>query len=194
MPISALADRYLRLTAYVVIIGIGIKAAAGVLNSLLLAAMLTIAVTPMYERLRRRGTATWVAITVTTLILLGVVLALIAFLGISTTRLVQTVLASMLRVRRWQAIGAQLTGIEQSQILRRMINLAGCSAPPFLSGAGRCWPVARPHRGVIASWRPGIWFGTMACWAGSPATSAPPDHQSLRLPFAASPRPLLIPE
>ena len=143
MPLSATTDRYLRLTAYVVIIGIGIKAAAGVLNSLLLAAMLTIAVTPMYERLRRRGIPTWAAITVTTLILLGVVAALIVFLGISTTRLVQTVPAYEPKVGAlWQAIGAQLDarGIEQSQILSpEMVNpgrLFGLAAG-FLSGAGQ---------------------------------------------------------
>lgn len=101
MPLSPAADRYLRLTAYLVIIGIGIKAAAGILDSLLLAAMLTVAVSPVYELVRRRGHSGGLAVTITLIVLLVVVAALIGFLGMTATRLVQTVPAYEAKVQEW---------------------------------------------------------------------------------------------
>jgi AI-2 transport protein TqsA len=148
MPMSPLADRYLRLGAYFVIIGIGIKAAAGILDSLLLAAMLTVAVTPVYERVKGRGGSNGVAITATTLTLLVVVVALIGFLGLTATRLVQTVPAYEARVQEWwQVIQSQLEarGIDHSRIFSTdMVNpgrLFGVAAA-FLSKVGQVFSQA----------------------------------------------------
>ena len=148
MPMSPRADRYLRLGAYFVIIGIGIKAAAGILDSLLLAAMLTVAVIPVFERAKRRGGSTGIAIAATTLTLLVVVAAMIGFLGITATRLVQTVPAYEARVQEWwQAIQGQLDarGIDHSRIFSpdmidpgRMFGLAA----GFLSTVGQVFSQA----------------------------------------------------
>jgi AI-2 transport protein TqsA len=148
MPMSPLADRYLRLGAYFVIIGIGIKAAAGILDSLLLAAMLTVAVIPVYERIKRQGGSTGIAIAGTTLTLLVVVAAMIGFLGLTATRLVQTVPAYEARVQEWwQAIQGNLDarGIDHSRIFSpdmidpgRMFGLAA----GFLSTVGQVFSQA----------------------------------------------------
>lgn len=77
-------------TAALVIIAAGIRTAAPVLNSILLAALLTIAVLPAFDALRRRRVSNGLAVALTTLLLVVVVLALIGYLGVAGTRLIQT--------------------------------------------------------------------------------------------------------
>ncbi len=77
-------------TAAFVIIAAGIRTAAPVLNSILLAVLLAVAVLPTFDGLRRRGVSKGLAVALTTLLLVVVVLALIGFLGVAGTRLVQT--------------------------------------------------------------------------------------------------------
>jgi predicted PurR-regulated permease PerM len=72
-----------------VIIAAGIRAAAGLLDSLLLAALLAVAVEPAFDALRRRGVSTGLAVVLTTLLLVALVVALLGFLGVAGTRLVQ---------------------------------------------------------------------------------------------------------
>jgi AI-2 transport protein TqsA len=72
-----------------VIIAAGIRAAAGLLDSLLLAALLAVAVEPTFDALRRREVSTGLAVALTTLLLVAVVVALLGFLGVAGTRLVQ---------------------------------------------------------------------------------------------------------
>jgi predicted PurR-regulated permease PerM len=66
-----------------------VKAAAGLLNSLLLAGLLTIAILPVFEILRRRGYSDSLAIAIPTATLLLAVLGLIGFVGLSATQLVR---------------------------------------------------------------------------------------------------------
>jgi predicted PurR-regulated permease PerM len=85
-------DRRFRLligTAAFVIIGAGIQQAAELLNSILLAMLLTVAVLPAFEAMRRRGVPKGLAVALTSLLLAGVVLALLGLLGLSGTRLIQ---------------------------------------------------------------------------------------------------------
>ena len=87
------SDRWYRpliAAAAFVIIAAGIRTAAPVLNSILLAALLTVAVLPTFDWLRRRRVSTGLAVLLTTLLLVAVVLALLGFLGVAGTRLVQT--------------------------------------------------------------------------------------------------------
>jgi AI-2 transport protein TqsA len=86
------SDRRYRLllgTAALVIIAAGIREAAPVLDSILLAALLAMAVVPAFDDLRRRGVSKGLAATLTTLLLAVVVVGLIGFLGVAATRLVQ---------------------------------------------------------------------------------------------------------
>ncbi len=85
-------DRHHRIllgAAALVVIAAGIRAAASLLDSLLLALLLTVAVLPAFDRLRARGVSKGLAITLTTLLLLAVALALLGFLGVTGTRLVK---------------------------------------------------------------------------------------------------------
>jgi AI-2 transport protein TqsA len=85
-------DRGYRLligTAAFVIIAAGIRQAAPLLNSILLAMLLVVAVVPAFEALRRRGMSRGLAAALTTLLLAVVVLALLGFIGVAGTRLVQ---------------------------------------------------------------------------------------------------------
>src|SRR5688500_965945 len=87
------SDRWYRpliVTAAFVIIAAGVRTAAPVLNSILLAALLTVAVLPTFDWLRRRRVSKGLAVVLTTLLRVGVVLALIGFLGVAGTRLMQT--------------------------------------------------------------------------------------------------------
>src|SRR5687767_14338105 len=87
------SDRWYRpliVTAAFVIIAAGIRTAAPVLNSILLAVLLTVAVLPTFDWLRRSRVSTGLAVALTTLLLVTVVLALIGFLGVAGTRLIQT--------------------------------------------------------------------------------------------------------
>src|SRR5918992_3915506 len=86
------ADRRFRLligTAAFVIIAAGIQQAAELLNSILLAMLLVVTVLPAFEAMRRRGVPKGLAVALTTLLLGGVVLALLGLLGLSGTRLIQ---------------------------------------------------------------------------------------------------------
>ena len=75
-------------TAAFVIIAAGIRTAAPVLNSILLAALLAVAVLPTFDGLRRRGVSKGLAVALTTLLLAAVVVALLGFLGVAGSRLV----------------------------------------------------------------------------------------------------------
>ena len=75
--------------ASLVIIAAGIRIAGSVLDSLLLAVLLTVVVLPVFETLRRRGLGTGAALALTTFLLVGIALALIGFLGVAGTQLVR---------------------------------------------------------------------------------------------------------
>jgi predicted PurR-regulated permease PerM len=81
--------RVLVSVAALVIIAAGIREAAPVLDSILLAGLLAMAVVPAFDDLRRRGVSKGVAAALTTLMLAIIVLALIGFLGVAATRLVR---------------------------------------------------------------------------------------------------------
>jgi AI-2 transport protein TqsA len=86
------SDRWYRLligTAAFVIIAAGIRHAASVLDSILLAMLLAVAVEPAFDALRRRGVSKGLAVALTTLLLAGVVVALLGFLGVAGRQLVQ---------------------------------------------------------------------------------------------------------
>src|SRR4051812_46433507 len=86
------SDRWYRLligTAALVIVASGVRAGAGLMGSLLLAAVLAVAVEPAFDGLRRRGVCTGLAVALTTLLLVAVLVALLGFLGVAGTRLVQ---------------------------------------------------------------------------------------------------------
>jgi AI-2 transport protein TqsA len=81
--------RRLMVAAAVVIVAAGIREAANLLNSILLALLLTVAVLPAFDALRRRGVSKGLSVVLTTLLLATVMLALLGFLGVAATRLVQ---------------------------------------------------------------------------------------------------------
>jgi AI-2 transport protein TqsA len=86
------SDRWYRVligTAAFVIIAAGIREAAAVLDSILLATLLAVAVVPAFDGLRRRGVSQGVAVVLTALLLAGVVLALLGFLGLAGSRLIR---------------------------------------------------------------------------------------------------------
>lgn len=85
-------DRRYRLligTAAFVIIAAGVRHAAPVLDSVLLATLLWVAVVPAFDELRRRGVSKGLAVALTTLLLVVVVLAVLGFVGVAGTRLVR---------------------------------------------------------------------------------------------------------
>src|ERR671910_731557 len=85
-------DRHYRLligTAAFVIIAAGIREAAQLLNSILLAMLLTVTVVPAFDALRRRGVPKGLAVVLTSLLLAGVLVVLLGLLGLSGTRLIQ---------------------------------------------------------------------------------------------------------
>ena len=86
------SDRHYRIllgTAAFVIIAAGIRVAAEVLNSILLAMLLTVTVVPAFDALRRRGVPKGLAVVLTSLLLAGVLVVLLGVLGLSGTRLIQ---------------------------------------------------------------------------------------------------------
>src|SRR5918995_4920096 len=86
------SDRHYRLligTAAFVIIAAGIREASEVLNSILLAMLLTVTVVPAFDTLRRRGVPKGLAVILTSLLLAGVLVVLLGVLGLSGTRLIQ---------------------------------------------------------------------------------------------------------
>ncbi len=72
-----------------VIIAAGIRTAASLLDSLLLALLLTVVVLPAFDTFRRRGLSKGSAIALTTVVLVGIAVALLGFLGVAGTQLVQ---------------------------------------------------------------------------------------------------------
>jgi AI-2 transport protein TqsA len=130
-------------TAAFVIIAAGIRQAAELLNSILLAMLLIVTVLPAFEALRRRGVPKGLAVALTTLLLGGVVLALLGILGLSGTRLIQVLpqyqdrAESLLRgLESWMVA----RGIQPDQVLSlELVNpgrLLGLAAG-FLSGLGK---------------------------------------------------------
>ncbi|MEO6057444.1 MAG: AI-2E family transporter [Gemmatimonadales bacterium] len=135
--------RPLLATAALVIIAAGIREAAEVLNSILLAMLLTVTVVPAFERLRRRGVGTGLAVVLTSLLLVVVLLALLATLGLSGTRLVQVLPHYQDRAQAMQRGIEQLLlsrGIEPARVLSLDVlqpkSLFGLAAG-VLSGLGR---------------------------------------------------------
>jgi predicted PurR-regulated permease PerM len=140
------SDRRFRLligTAAFVIVGAGIRQAAELLNSILLAMLLTVAVLPAFEAMRRRGVPKGLAVALTTLLLGGVVLALLGLLGLSGTRLIQVLPvyqdraeALLYGLEGWM----KARGIQPDQVLSlELVNpgrLLGLAAG-FLSGLGK---------------------------------------------------------
>ncbi len=85
-------DRHYRLligTAAFVIIAAGIRESAEVLNSILLAMLLTVTVVPAFDALRRRGVPKGLAVVLTSLLLAGLLVLLLGTLGLSGTRLIR---------------------------------------------------------------------------------------------------------
>ena len=137
MPTSDLLQRHGRTLlagACLVIIAAGVRAAAGILNSLLLAGLLTIAILPVFETLRRRGYSDALAVAIPTATLLLAVLSLIGFLGLSGTQLVKVLPSYQSKVDGlMQSAQGMLAerGIDSGQILStqvldpsRMLSLA----------------------------------------------------------------------
>ena len=134
--------RFLIGTAALVIIAAGIHEAAQVLNSILLAMLLTLTVVPAFEALRRRGVPPGVAVVLTTLLLVGGLLLLLGILGFSGTRLLQVLphyqdRAQSLRQELETLLAAR--GIEPGRVLsldlvdpNRLLGLAA----GILSGLG----------------------------------------------------------
>ena len=81
--------RFLVATAAFVIVAAGIKESAELLNSILLAMLLTVTVVPAFDALRRRGVPKGLAVVLTSLLLAGVLVVLLGALGLSGTRLIQ---------------------------------------------------------------------------------------------------------
>ena len=135
--------RVLIACAALVVIGAGIRQAAPVLNSILLAMLLTVTVVPAFERLRRRGLGTGLAVVLTSLLLVVGLLVLLAMLGFSGTRLIQVLPHYQDRAQALQRSIEQLLiarGIEPERILsldvlqpNRLLGLAA----GVLSGLGR---------------------------------------------------------
>lgn len=129
--------------AALVVIAYGIRSAGTVLDSLLLALLLTVAVLPAFESLRRRGVSKGLATVITSVLLIGVALALLGFLAVTGTQLVQVLPGYQDKV---EALRQGLTnaliqrGIEPEQVLSldlispaRVLDMAA----GFLSGAGK---------------------------------------------------------
>jgi predicted PurR-regulated permease PerM len=142
----ARSDRHYRLligTAAFVIIAAGIREAAPVLNSILLAMLLTVTVVPAFDALRQRGVSKGLAVVLSSLLLAGVLVVLLGTLGLSGTRLIQVLPEYQDRARSLrEALESLLVarGIEPERVLsidlidpNRLLGLAA----GFLSGLGR---------------------------------------------------------
>ena len=140
------ADRHFRLligTAAFVIIAAGIREAAEVLNSILLAVLLTVTVVPAFDTLRRRGVSKGLAVVLTSLLLAGVMVVLLGVLGLSGTRLVQVLPEYQDRAQSLQHGLEEILvarGIHPERVLslelvdpNRVLGLAA----GFLSGLGK---------------------------------------------------------
>jgi AI-2 transport protein TqsA len=140
------SDRHYRLligTAAFVIIAAGIREAAEVLNSILLAMLLTVTVVPAFDALRRRGVAKGLAVVLTSLLLAGVLVVLLGALGLSGTRLIQVLPDYQDRAQALQRSLEDMMvsrGIHPERVLsmdmvspNRLLGLAA----GFLSGLGQ---------------------------------------------------------
>jgi AI-2 transport protein TqsA len=140
------SDRHYRVligTAAFVIIAAGIREAAEVLNSILLAMLLTVTVVPAFDALRRRGLPKGLAVVVTSLLLVALLVALLSLLGLSGTRLIQVLphyQERALSLRNQLQSLLQARGIEPERILslelvdpNRLLGLAA----GVLSGLGQ---------------------------------------------------------
>jgi AI-2 transport protein TqsA len=140
---SARHYRILLGTAAFVIIAAGIREASEVLNSIFLAMLLTVTVVPAFDALRRRGVSKGLAVALTTLLLAGVLIALLGILGLSGTRLIQVLPHYQDRAQALQRDLAGLLvsrGIEPERVFslelvdpNRLLGLAA----GFLSGLGQ---------------------------------------------------------
>jgi AI-2 transport protein TqsA len=139
-------DRHYRLllgTAAFVIIAAGIRVAAELLNSILLAMLLTVTVVPAFDALRRRGVPKGLAVVLTSLLLAGVLVVLLGVLGLSGTRLIAVLphyQERALSLRTELESLLQAWGIEPERIFsfelvdpNRLLGLAA----GFLSGLGQ---------------------------------------------------------
>jgi predicted PurR-regulated permease PerM len=144
--LPARADRHYRLliaTAAFVIVAAGIREASEVLNSILLAMLLTVTVVPAFDALRRRGVSKGLAVVLTSLLLAGVLIALLGILGLSGTRLLQALPQyqdKALSLRKELESLMVSRGIEPERVFsldlvdpNRLLGLAA----GFLSGLGR---------------------------------------------------------
>jgi predicted PurR-regulated permease PerM len=140
------SDRRYRLllgTAALVVIAAGIRQSAPVLNSILLAMLLTVTVVPAFDALRRRGVSKGLAVVLTSMLLAGVLVAMLGILGLTGTRLIQVLphyqdQAEALRQDITNLLAAR--GIEPDRVLsldlvdpNRLLGLAA----GFLSGLGK---------------------------------------------------------
>jgi AI-2 transport protein TqsA len=145
-PALGRSDRHYRVligTAAFVIIAAGIREAAEVLNSILLAMLLTVTVVPAFDALRRRGVPKGLAVVLTSLLLAGGLVALLGVLGFSGTRLIQVLPhyeERALSLRKELEGLLQAWGIQPERILsldlvdpNRLLGLAA----GFLSGLGQ---------------------------------------------------------
>jgi AI-2 transport protein TqsA len=114
-----------------------------VLNSILLAMLLTVTVVPAFDALRRRGVSKGLAVVLTSLLLAGVLIVLLGILGVSGTRLIQVLPEYQERAQSLQKDLERLLiaqGIEPERVFSlEMVNpgrLLGLAAG-FLSGLGR---------------------------------------------------------
>lgn len=139
-------DRRLRLLvalASLAVLAAGIRAASSVLDSVLLALLLTIAVLPIYQALRDRGVSNAIALLVTTAMLVVAALALLGFVAVAGTQLIQSLPAYQAKLDGLRvALELQLEerGIDSARALsleflnpnRLLPMVAG-----FMSGAGQ---------------------------------------------------------
>jgi predicted PurR-regulated permease PerM len=111
--------RYLVAAACLVILAAGIQSAHGPLNSLLFAMLVTIGVLPVFGGLRRRGVSPGIAVGLTALLMVGTILAILAFLGLAATNLVKVVPTYEDKVQGlWLSLSAQLEarGVDPQRI------------------------------------------------------------------------------
>ena len=141
-----MTDRHYRIllgTAAFVIIAAGIRQAAEVLNSMLLAMLLIVTVVPAFDALRRRKVPKGLAVVLTSMLLVGVMIVLLGVLGLSGTRLIQVLPHYQERAQSLQQALEDLLisrGIQPERVLslelvdpNRLLGLAA----GFLSGLGR---------------------------------------------------------
>lgn len=139
-------DHRLRLLvagASLVIIMAGIRAASGLLDSVLLALLLTIAVLPVYQALRDRGRSNFFALLATTAMLIVATVALLGFVGVAGTQLVRTLPAYQAKVDGLRVALEMLLeerGIDSARVLSLEIINPNRLLPMvagFMSGAGQ---------------------------------------------------------